>query len=130
MSMNDTTGFIKKLTEAVNEILPATYESAPVESEYCYACVNGVYFQHPAENEDSATFYVDIFANENAETETTVALETYCDGVRDYLQNCVISSAGFYAHIGFEGRATTAESETDLNHRKLTFSAKIIYIGG
>lgn len=126
--------FIEVLTAKINEILPTTYESAPVESAYCYAVVSGLYIQNPSEHEDAATFYIELFANETAppdESSTTETLEAYCDAVRTTLQNEIIYSAGvFYAHIGFEGRATSAESEHDLNHRRLTFSAKIFYIGG
>jgi hypothetical protein len=127
--MNKTTEFIKSLTAELNKTVPTTYESAPVESDYCYAVVNGLYFSNPAEHEDSATFYVDIYTNESQAT-PTVTLEETCDAVRDAMQNTILHTTDFYAHIGFEGRTPTAESEVDLSHRRLTFSAKIIYIGG
>ena len=130
MSMINMTEFIKTLTTAVNEVVPTTYESAPVESDYCYAVVTGVYFQNPAEHEDSVTFYLDIYASETAPPDD-VTLEEYCDIVRNFLHNKTIYSGGkFYAHIGFESGGTTAESETDLSHKRLSFSAKIFYIGG
>lgn len=127
--ISNTSAFIEGLTAAVNAILTCYYEEASTADGYPYAVVNGIYIT-PLHEGDLVPFYIDVYADEKA-ADATETLESNCDALRNGLNNKTISTPGvYYAHIGFETQGTTPETEFDLAHRKLSFSARIFYTGG
>lgn len=125
----NTSAFIMKLTEYVNSILSCYYEEAPSTASLPYAIVNGIYVSDLATG-DLVPFYIDIWADEK-NPNATEQLEGYCDTLRNALNNkTLIDEDVLYAHIGFENQSRTADTEFDLSHRKLSFEARIFYVGG
>ena len=125
--MYNTKAFIKALRERVGRILTTYYEEAPTQgAAFPYAVLNGINIIDLAAG-DLTSFYLDIWVDEKAENATEI-LETLCDTLRNELTDEVIAERGvFAAHIGFDNQNDIAESEYDIDHRRLAMSARIFY---
>lgn len=125
--MINTSAFIEELVKMINSVLPCYYDRASKQAVLPYCVVSGVNASDLAAG-DLIMFDLDVWADDRG-INAAVALERYCDELRNALQNAVIRKDGAFAgHIGFEGRDTTDDKETDLLHRRLYFSARIFYI--
>lgn len=127
MGQFNTKAFITALREHINAILPTYYETAPTQNAvFPYAVISGINVID-ADGCDLASFYIDIWADENQPT-ATEQLEGACDSLRNNLTNCVIAKDGSFAcHIGFDNQNAVADNEYDLAHRRISMSARIFY---
>lgn len=127
MQKVNTTAFIEELTKRVNQVLPTTYDEAPLKAtSFPYAVVSGINIID-LDSGDLASFYIDVWADEK-EPEAAIKLERACDSLRNALTNAVISVPDiFYGHIGFDNQNTVADNEFDIAHRRLSMSARLFY---
>lgn len=126
---SNTTEFIRKLTTIIDSVATCYYEESPVSAAFPY-CVAGSVHISDMESGDLLAFDVDVWTDEK-KPDATVELEGICDRLRNRMSNAVLTQDGvFSAHIGFEAQSAVNESEFDLCHRRLSFSARIFYIGG
>lgn len=122
----NTTAFIERVTGAINEILPTTYDEAPTKGTFPYGVVSGINII-PLAAGDLTSFYVDLYADEK-KPGAAVELEKLCDTVRNRLTGAVIYVPGIFgAHLGFENQNGITDAEHDLFHRRLSLSARIFY---
>lgn len=123
----NTTALIKALRERANKILTTYYEEAPSkDAVFPYAVINGVNIIDLAAG-DLASFYLDIWVDEK-QPNATEQLESLCDTLRNELTGAVIAESGvFAAHIGFDNQNAIADSEYDIEHRRLSLSARTFY---
>lgn len=125
--MINTSAFIEALVEVINRVLPCYYDRASKQAKLPYCVVSGINASDLAAG-DLVMFDLDVWADDR-EIDAAVVLERLCDNLRNALQNTIIRKDDALAgHIGFEGRDTTDDKETDLLHRRLYFSARIFYI--
>lgn len=125
--MIDTSAFIETLVAMIGQVLPCYYERAKKDAEDQYCVVGGINANDLSAG-DLTMFDVDFWGDDRA-PDATVAIEYSCDKVRNLLQNAIIRKEGVFAgHIGFEGRDTTDDRETDLIHRRMFFSARLFYL--
>ncbi|MDR1001680.1 MAG: hypothetical protein LBL82_00195 [Oscillospiraceae bacterium] len=121
------------MTARINEIIPTTYELAPINETYSgnwdfpYAVLSGINIIDLEESGDLTSFYVDVWTDNKLPT-ATEQLDSLCDTLRNELHNTVVAAEGkFSSHIGFENQNMIQESEFDLSHRRLSFAARIFY---
>ncbi len=125
--MYRTKDFIEELRAQLDLILPTYYEEAPSKAtRFPYCVISGIKVTDLAQG-DQIYFYLDIWGDEKA-PETTVALEEYCDLLRNGLSGAVLVREGsFGAHLGFDSQNPMQDSEFDIAHRRLSMSARIFY---
>lgn len=125
--MYRTKDFIEELRASLDLILPTYFEEAPSQkTRFPYCVISGIKVSDLAQG-DLMYFYLDIWGDEKA-PETTVALEEYCDILRNKLSGAVLRREGsFGAHIGFDSQNPIQDTEFDIAHRRLSMSARIFY---
>lgn len=123
----NVSAFIESIVEVVNSVLVCFYDRAPDTESYPFAVLSGVTASDLAAG-DLIMFDIDIW-HDDKQSDATAAVEGYCDALRRELHNRIISREGVFAgHIGYENRDTSDDKETDLIHRRLSFSARIFYL--
>lgn len=126
MGQVNTSAFIEALRKRVERIMPAYYDEAPTTARFPYAVINNLRI-NDGDGCDIVPFYIDLWADERS-PKSTEELEAYCDKLRNELTNEVISCEYVFAsHIGFDNQNYQTESEFDIAHRRLNFSARIFY---
>lgn len=123
----NTTAFIELITGVINDILPTTYDGAPISGEFPYCVVSGINVI-PILPGDLTSFYIDLYADEKKQG-AAVELEKLCDTMRNRLTGAVIYVPELFgAHLGFENQNGINDAEHDIFHRRLSMSARIFYI--
>ncbi len=126
MGQINTSAFVEALTERVKQILPAYYEEASTTASFPYAVISNLRI-NDGDGCDIASFLIDLWADERSPN-ATEQLEAYCDKLRNELTNEVISVDYIFAsHVGFDNQNYQLDSEFDIAHRRLSFSARIFY---
>lgn len=117
--------FIKKLVARVNTIVPAFFETAEKE-KFPYAVISGINVNDLAHG-DLVYFNIDVWGD-NSKLNATETLEATCENIRKELNNeTLIVEDEMYCHIGFENYTMVGESEFDICHRKISFTARVFY---
>lgn len=133
---SDTSSFISELVSSVNSAkdnFVCYYDRAPNDDDEEYEVVfpYGVVGKiHPTSLDEGflITFDLDLWTDDKLPT-ATEDLEQLCDDLQNYLDHRIISREGeFYGHIGYEGRDTSDDRDTDISHRRMYFAARVFYI--
>lgn len=124
----------KRLLEIVadefNKILPSYYQIAPQDGELSSYCViSNANFSTIADSSagDLIFFAADIYANEMLEN-ASEELEELCEQLRNTFDGATIYKANeLGGHLGFESQYPVQESDTDINHRRQEWAARVFY---
>ena len=126
----NTALFIELLIANINtakEGFECFYERADKSAAFPYGVASGI---NVTSLDDGylVSFDLDLWTDDKLPT-ATEEIEELCDLLHNHLHNRIISRDGeLYAHIGYEGRDTSDDRDTDISHRRMFFAARIFYV--
>ena len=128
--ISNTSDFIAALVSDINdarENFECYYDRAKKDAPYPHSVVGDINVTSLDEGY-LVSFDLDLWTDDKLPT-ATEDLEQLCDDLQNYLDHRIISREGeFYGHIGYEGRDTSDDRDTDISHRRMYFAARVFYI--